>query len=147
MNVCAQKSEGGAVTALLLAIRCGRDEEVERLLAAGVDVNLADADGLTPLMASAMDGYVMIARLLLGAGADPRVRSKWGMTALAIADCFGHSALVALLEERTRDAGALKGLQSSAKDSYDNSTQGKSSNKRDGSSSSHSEGGGPYPSQ
>jgi len=81
-------------------------------------------------MASAMDGSFMIARKLLDAGADPRLRNKWGMTALAIADCFGHSALAVLLEERTRDARAPKGLQSSAKDSYDNSTQGKSSNRQ-----------------
>ena len=138
-------NDGEAVTALLLAVSCSRDEEVERLLATGLDVNLADSNGITPLMISAVNGYVMIARLLLGAGADPRVRNKWGVTAFAIATYFGHRALAAMLEERALDADASKGLQNSAKDSYDNSTQNDSSNKRDGSASIHSEGGGPGP--
>ena len=91
-------NDGEAVTALLLAVSCSRDEEVERLLATGLDVNLADSNGITPLMISAVNGYVMIARLLLGAGADPRVRNKWGVTAFAIATYFGHRALAAMLE-------------------------------------------------
>ncbi len=107
MNVCDQKSDG-AVTALLLAVHGGRDEEVGRLLAAGVDVSLADADGLTPLMAAAMNGSFMIARQLLDAGADPSMRNKWDMTAHAIAAFHGHNALAALLSERLHAAEAEK---------------------------------------
>jgi len=108
MNVCAQKSEGGTVTALLLAVHGGRDEEVESLLAAGVDVNVADADGLTPLMASAMNDSFMIARQLLDAGADPSTCNKWDMTAHDIAAFHGHNALAALLAERLHAAEAGK---------------------------------------
>lgn len=105
MNVCDQKSDG-AVTALLLAVHGGREEEVGRLLAAGVDVNVADADGLTPLMASAMNGSFMIARQLLDAGADPSTCNKWDMTAHDIAAFHGHNALAALLAERLHAAEA-----------------------------------------
>ena len=108
MSVRAHKSEGGTVTALLLAVHGGRDEEVERLLAAGADVNLADADGLTPLMASAMNGSFAITRLLLDAGADPGKCNKWEMTAHAIAVFHGHCALAALLAERLDAAEAGK---------------------------------------
>lgn len=112
MNVCDQKSDG-AVTALLLAVHGGRDEEVERLLAAGVDVNLADADGLTPLMAAAMNGSSAITRLLLDAGADPGMRNKWEMTAHAIAVFHGRSTLAALLAGRSHAAEAGKQFASS----------------------------------
>lgn len=92
----AIRQNDGAGTALLLAVYGGRTEDVECLLAAGADVNLADKDGLTPLMASAMNGSIMIARLLLDAGADPSMRDKWHLTARTIAESFGHSVLVAL---------------------------------------------------
>jgi len=108
MNECAQKREDGVAAALLLAVHGGRDGEVECLLAAGVDVNLADADGFTPLMASAMNGSFAITRLLLDAGADPGKRNKWEMTAHAIAVFHGHSALAALLAERLYAAEAGK---------------------------------------
>lgn len=108
MNECAQKRGDGVAAALLLAVHGGRDDEVGRLLAAGVDVNVADADGLTPLMASAMNGSFAITRLLLDAGADPGMRNKWEMTAHAIAVFHGHSALAALLAERLHAAEAGK---------------------------------------
>ena len=106
MTVPAQKSGDGAISALLLATHSGREKEILSLLAAGIDVNLADSDGNTPLMASAMNGSVMIARLLLEAGANPRVSNKWGMNAHAIAVWHGYSALAALLDD---SAAAEKG--------------------------------------
>ena len=94
------------ISALLLATHSGREKEIRSLLTAGFDVNLADSDGITPLMASAMNGNVVIARLLLDAGANPRVRNKWGMNAHAIAVWHGYSALAALLDD---SAAAEKG--------------------------------------
>lgn len=84
---------------LLLAVHGGREDEVRSLLAAGIGVNLCDADGMTPLMAAAMNGDVLIARLLLGAGACRDMFNKWGMTARDIAAWHGYDALAELLDE------------------------------------------------
>lgn len=97
MNMRDQEGEVGTVAALLLAVHGGCDEEVERLLAAGVDVNSADEDGLTPLMAAAMNGSFVMTRKLLDAGADCCKRNKWEMTARDIALFHGYTALALLL--------------------------------------------------
>lgn len=97
MHTCEQMSERQAIPALLLAVHGGREREVAILLETGCDVNLADADGITPLMAAAMNGSVAIARQLLDKGADPRVSNTWGMTAHAIAEWHGYSALAELI--------------------------------------------------
>ena len=87
------------IPALLLAVHAGRADEVRSLLDAGADVNAADADGITPLMATAMNGNLSLARLLLSAGADRRPCNKWGMTAHAIALWHGHDALAAVIDD------------------------------------------------
>lgn len=90
---------------LALAAHVGREEEVRALLEAGADVNAADGDGITPLMAAAMSGCLPLAKFLLEAGANPRLCNKWGMTAQAIALWRGHEALAALLSD-----GEIHGL-------------------------------------
>jgi ankyrin repeat protein len=91
---------------LLLAVHGERDDDVANLLAEGTDVNLGDSDGITPLMASAMNGNIVIARMLLNAGADPSVRNRWEMTAYDIAMFHGYTALAALLNEQVSEADA-----------------------------------------
>jgi len=75
---------------------------VQALLDAGADVNVADSDGITPLMATAMNGSLSLARRLLSAGANRRLCNTWGMTAHAIAVWHGHDALAVLLNEEER---------------------------------------------
>jgi len=99
MKANKQMRDDVATPTLLLAVHGGREEEVRNLLATGVDVNLADADGITPLMASAMNGNITVARLLLDSGACRDRFNKWGMTARAIAIWHGYSALAAILDE------------------------------------------------
>ena len=91
-----QRADAG-VAALLLAVHRGGEDEVRRLLAQGADVNGADGDGITPLMASAMNGQAAIALLLLAAGADRSRFNTWGMTARDIAAWHGYDALSELL--------------------------------------------------
>ena len=98
MHTYEQMGDLQAIPSLLLAVHGGREQEVAILLETGCDVNLADADGITPLMAAAMTGSVAIARQLLDKGADPRFSNKWGMTAHAIAEWHGFSALAALID-------------------------------------------------
>jgi len=94
-----EKGINAGLPELLLAVHRGSEDEVRRLLAQGVNVNGTDGDGITPLMASAMNGQAAIARLLLAAGAYRDLFNTWGMTAHDIAAWHGYDALAALLDE------------------------------------------------
>ncbi|RSL61345.1 hypothetical protein CEP53_005146 [Fusarium sp. AF-6] len=76
----AQNVRGG--TALINAIKNGKAEVVEQLLAAGADPNLQNRWGTTPLMKAARNGQAEVIRQLLAAGADPNIQDNEGKTAL-----------------------------------------------------------------
>lgn len=82
-NVNSQ-SEGG-LTALALSISPKEEESaliVEKLIAAGADVNLASGGGNTPLMEAAYQGNKTVLQLLLKAGANVNATNKFNETAL-----------------------------------------------------------------
>lgn len=86
----------------------GRDlDRVKALLAAGVNVNMTDSMGKTPLMEAAQLGALEEARLLIQANANINAQSKTGWTSLMWAAKHHHPALVKLL----LDAGADVHLQ------------------------------------
>lgn len=65
----------GRVEADIVALMYTRTAEVAKfLIAAGADVNAADANGTTPLMRAAFKGKLEIVEVLLQAGASPVVR-------------------------------------------------------------------------
>jgi cytohesin len=66
---------------------------VARLLAAGADPSLPEANGWTPLHSAAISGHEALARLLLDAGArtDSLVAERAGSTPLAYALFYGHA--------------------------------------------------------
>jgi ankyrin repeat protein len=68
--------------ALFGAIRAGSTAEVERLLKAGADPNVVDADGTPALMAGTLFGGADLVKLLLDRGADPNRSGVGGTTAL-----------------------------------------------------------------
>jgi ankyrin repeat protein len=68
--------------ALFAAIRAGSTAEVERLLKAGANPNIADADGTPALMAATLFGGADLVKLLLDRGADPNRSGVGGTTAL-----------------------------------------------------------------
>jgi ankyrin len=72
----------GGMTPLIYAARDGRVEVVERLLAAGADIELAEANGIRPLLMAALNNQQQIAHRLLAAGADPNADDFWGRTPL-----------------------------------------------------------------
>jgi ankyrin repeat protein len=89
---------------LHLATKRGDDRAVQWLLDHGADPNTKwtyyDAR-LTPLHLAAWHGRLAIARRLLAAGADPRIRdSKHDGDALGWAEHFGQAELVRLFGER-----------------------------------------------
>ena len=96
--------------ALLCAARGGHADCAQILLARGAAVDGADRLGVTPLMSAAYANEPAAVRLLLGAAANPLLRTTHFETALDHAREVGASACVALLdaargdEERLLDA-------------------------------------------
>ena len=86
----------GGNTALMFAAREGALAAAQRLVAAGADVDDADAWGVSALVLAAHAGHREVAELLLAEGADPS------------ADDAGFSALhIAVMRRDARLAGAL----------------------------------------
>ena len=83
---------------LMTAIKANDSAQVRRLIAAGVDVNAADAGGDIPLIMAAYLGHTEITRLLLEAGADVgAVDSGMKATALHAAAYAGRTEPARLL--------------------------------------------------
>lgn len=91
-----QNSIHGA-RALIKAISTGNVQHVQRLIQAGVNVNVATLSGKTPLMLAAFTGYSDIVQLLINAGAEIHARDREGNTAMSIADRKGFTRIKALL--------------------------------------------------
>lgn len=73
-------------TALDVAVTWEHPSVLEILLAhTGINVNLADSNGNTPLMTAAKAGKLTALKMLLAAGADAFVKNKRGQTALDLA--------------------------------------------------------------
>ena len=91
-------SEDGA-TPLILACERGSFIMIEELLKAHASVNEQDREGKTALMkvCNASVGNEDLVKLLLQSGADVRIQSSTGWTALMYATVRGHSHIVQLL--------------------------------------------------
>ena len=72
--VIGAHAEGGPARALLDAAAKGDAGAVEKALAAGVNVNVRDAGGRTPLLLATQGNHIETARLLVVAGADVNAR-------------------------------------------------------------------------
>ena len=98
------RPEGG-FTPLLHAAMSGDLESVRALVAAGVDVNQAAADGSTGLMVAIIKHHPEIALYLLEKGANPNV-SEPGFTALHAASITGQTPVVQALLDKGADPNA-----------------------------------------
>ena len=83
-------------TALHIAAGRGRLGFAEMLITEGIDVDVRDGQGATPLNVAARLGHIALVRLLLGSGATVDVVSH-GETALTEAVENGHAEVVKLL--------------------------------------------------
>jgi ankyrin repeat protein len=72
----------GGFSPLMFAAREGCVECVKVLIDAKANVNLADPDGITPMVNSIINGHYDVAALLADRGADPNLFDKTGRAAL-----------------------------------------------------------------
>lgn len=96
VNVRGSKAYLGA-SPLFLASSIGSIEIVDMLVSSGADVNLANLQGVTPLMDAAYGSLAMV-KLLLKHGAKPGLRDENGHTALKIARQEGQSEIFKILK-------------------------------------------------
>jgi ankyrin repeat protein len=82
----------GGLTPLLYAARDGRTAEAKLLLAAGADVEQAEANGIRPLLMALLNNQLGVVDLLLERGADVNADDFWG-----------RAPLFAAVEYRNRD--------------------------------------------
>ncbi len=100
-------------TALQWAVYDGDVERVQRLIADGADVNLANNYGANPMQLAAEVANVELLKLLLDASADPDSANPEGQTALMLVARTGNVAAATLLVDQgaTVDAREQWGLQ------------------------------------
>jgi ankyrin len=75
-------AQRGGMTPLLYAARDGLGEIAAQLVAAGGNLEQAEANGIRPLLMAALNGHVEVAKQLLAAGAEPNVADFWGRSPL-----------------------------------------------------------------
>ncbi len=102
-GVDVARADRNGMTALHYLVLMNADEDalletLRAFMARGADPDVANDDGMTPLMFAAFRNRVQLATYLLSAGADPRATAKDDRTALSIARARGHAELAALLE-------------------------------------------------
>jgi ankyrin repeat protein len=78
-------------------IKRGEEAGLRQALDAGLDPNLANQNGWTLLMLSAVEGDVPIGRLLIEKGAAINTRNNKEDSALTLATHRGHTLFVDLL--------------------------------------------------
>ncbi len=75
----------------------GEVEEVEKVLAQGVDVNQTDDEGYSALQAAAENGYLDVVKLLVAKGANVNYKGEY--TALQLAEMADNTEVVAYLKQ------------------------------------------------
>lgn len=91
-------------TPIMNAAMFGRVNEVQSLLAQGVDINMTDTDGMTALMWAALSGRLEVVKLLMEAGADTKIKDGKGHTASYYAEVIGNRAMVQMINSSPHQA-------------------------------------------
>jgi hypothetical protein len=84
---------------LMIAAADGNDDEIEKLLSQGFDVNIAGKLGLTALMLAARNDKRSTARLLIKNGANVFAKTEKGNDARDIARKYKHLEMSSILSE------------------------------------------------
>lgn len=98
-------------TVLTFAVRNQNFAAVYELIKAGVDTNIQNRKGVTPISAAAHKGNTLIIEALIDAGASVNALNQSGSTALIQAAHFGHveAVRVLLIHHASSDFANLKG--------------------------------------
>lgn len=99
-GLASEKGAAASAGALLNAATKGATGTVKSLLGEGVEPNVRNAVGWTPLMLAAAERHADTVAVLLEAGADPNATNTLGRTALMFASIYGQDTIVRLLLER-----------------------------------------------
>jgi ankyrin repeat protein len=99
----------GGMTALLYAARDGRVEATRMLLAAGADIEAADANGIRPLLMAALNNNFDVARLLLAKGANVNADDFWGRSPLWAAVEYRNLDMNNRDQDSPKDNGVERG--------------------------------------
>ena len=91
------------------AARHQQKAAVEELLKQHSDINATDVEGMTALIWAAHWNDLELARRLLGAGANPNVKSAFDDSAIYEACVNGNAAMVEALLKAGADANASRG--------------------------------------
>jgi ankyrin repeat protein len=99
----------GGMTPLLYAARDGRLAAARRLIDAGADLELPDANGIRPLLMAALNNKMDVARLLLSKGANVNADDFWGRTPLWAAVEYRNLDMNNVEVEAPKDNGVDRG--------------------------------------
>jgi ankyrin len=99
----------GGMTPLLYAARDGRPKAARLLLAAGADIELADANGIRPLLMAALNNNLDVARLLLEKGANVNADDFWGRSPLFAAVEYRNLDMNNRDQDSPKDNGVDRG--------------------------------------
>ena len=84
----------------MFACNAGRLACANMLIDKGANVNAIDKDGSTPLMFCAQHGHNDIVKLLLGHGADPKIKGSHGLSAIEFAQQKDLQETEKILQEK-----------------------------------------------
>ncbi|CAK9171641.1 unnamed protein product [Ilex paraguariensis] len=84
---------------LCTVVARGDSDLLRRVLSNGIDPNSKDYDHRTPLHVAASQGFYLMAKLLLDAGASVFSKDRWGNTPLDEWRMCGNKNMIKLLEE------------------------------------------------
>ena len=113
-TVKTKKNTYAATEALWRLAETDNTQQVESILASGVDINASNAHGTPALMQAVSHGRVRMVRVLLKHGADPNLSRNDKFTPLLLAAFFGHEEIVRILVEHGADIDAVTRFGTSA---------------------------------